>query len=136
MTKDERNKKSEDLLENKKKIIELWKADEKVLALILARSIMTDKGVLEFCIESVEMNKTLKERSYRPDGLKSSILRLEINVDYEDPDYYDKTFIIWNQEYWSLERPEMKACYKNERSKISIFNKFLNKICGNKKIKK
>ena len=85
--------KVKDLSEEKEKIIQLWKADEKVLALILARSIMTDKQVLEFCIESECINITNPNMGKLPN---SNILEMKVG-----DDYYDE-FCILNQEYWSM----------------------------------
>lgn len=119
--------KVKDLSEEKDKIIQLWKADEKVLALILARSIMTDKEVLEFCIESEDVNVNNSSASRFRD---SRIFEISVGKGYYD------NFCILNQDYWNKHYEGRNVSYKNERSKVAAFNKYLNHICGNKRIKK
>ena len=72
--------KVKDLSEVKEKIIQLWKADEKILALILARSIMTDKQVLEFCIESEDINYSFHQVTRTDYSLRSHILSIYVSV--------------------------------------------------------
>lgn len=41
-------------MKNQEKIIEIWKSGDKVLALILGRSIMTDRQLLNFCQDKAD----------------------------------------------------------------------------------
>lgn len=120
MTNEERNKKSKDLLENKKKIIELWGSGNTVLALILARSLMTDRKVLKFCIKSEDINDII------PDSFR--ILDININGCY---------FVYYNDNDCVVETSYEKWYdIKDEDHLVRVFRKYLNYHCGNKRIKK
>lgn len=118
--------KVKDLSEEKEKIIQLWKADERVLALILVRSIMTDKEVLEFCIESKDINSSGPLTWYK----------FGIEVESQKEFFY----VSVNPYVELKDRNENEQSYfftyKTEESKLQCFRRFLTRVCGNKRIKK
>lgn len=104
----------------KEKIIELWKAGEEVLAFITARSIMTDKQLLDFCINS-EINMANREHAIL-------VLRLGVH-----------SFDIYNNGWVAYDSSKYRCqCYipKNEKCMLNNFRRWLTRIIGNKRVKK
>jgi hypothetical protein len=122
MTKEQLNKRSEELSRMKEKIIELWKADDKVLALQLSRSIMTDKQVLEFCTESYEINGHYSSRPWH---------KLKLDVDNHYFYLGGDGWIQHNTTFYNNTFPP-----KNDKCTLASFRKFLNKVCTNKRPRK
>lgn len=121
MTKEQKRIKSEEFLKNQEKIIEIWKSGDKVLALQLCRSIMTDKKVLEFCTNSYEINKQSINQPINWYKFKIEIDNHYFRLGYDG-------WIEHNTTFYNNYFPP-----KNEKSILILFRKFLNKVCTNKR---
>jgi hypothetical protein len=120
--------KEQELSEMKDKIIELYEADNKILALTLARSIMTDKKVMEFCMA----NPKCFNNNYS-DYLDMSILINDVDNSFELTMIHG---ILWLFYHPSPQGYETYFIPKDDKAIVRAFNKFLNLICGNKRQKK
>lgn len=124
MTKEQKRIKSEELSKNQEKIIQIWKSGDKTLALILGRTIMNDRKLLNFCFDNINIFSSVSasRNNWRILILHVSSIRLSI----------DSETIMYNNNT-TCRSTSITRTFKSE---YDSFRRFLNHVCGNKRIKK